>query len=174
MNTVQINHALQSWLGSQSKYPPSIFKGTFALNQMPYVYTLVAPFAMIINTDPLFREGDHWIAIYCPKPNAPVEFFDTRGFPVNESYYNHVLSVLVAHFSTVYNVYPIQSPCSTVCGEFCIAFLYFRICGVSFDDFLNMFSVVNLRYNDRWVYNFVHKHFDILKFDRPYPAFLCD
>jgi hypothetical protein len=170
MNTIQIDHALQSWLGSQSKYPQSIYKGTFALNQVPHVE---APFAMVLNTDPLMKEGDHWIAVYCASAHDPVEFFDTRGFPLNEYYTKHVLSVLAPRVSIVYNLYPIQSVCSTVCGEFCIAYLYHRICGISFDEFLSFFSAIDLRHNDHWVFNFVHKNFDVLKFKRVLPAFLC-
>lgn len=175
MNTVQIDHALRSWLKTQSRIPHTTFKGTFALNQLPYVYTLDPPFASIVNTEPLDQEGDHWIAVFRSK-DGPIEFFDTRGFPNDYTYTDHILSQmsLSGEPQYIFNMYNIQSMCSSVCGEYCIALVYFRLLGVSFESFLKCFSTTDLVRNDKRIYAFVHNTFDILPHERVIPAFSSD
>jgi hypothetical protein len=162
MNTVQIRHALTSWLQSQSKYHAGIFKGVFALNQAPWVYTLDYPFGLVLNTKALGHEGDHWFAIYGSKSDEPVEIFDTRGGQIWSDYINSVVSLLSPR-TVICNSYPLQSPCSNVCGEYCIAFLYCRITGTHFDEFLSAFHSTDFLKNDSRVYDFVHARFDILR-----------
>jgi hypothetical protein len=171
MNTFQINHALRNKLGSD------IFRGTFALNQAPLSYTLNPPFGMIINTEPVTEEGDHWIALYHEQIESPFEIFDSRGFSEDHRYIHHILKSLRIDQYTM-NRFPLQSVCSSVCGEYCLFFLYCRAAlGMSYAHFLTFFSEKNLFANDHFIYNIVHKHFEILNYPRKvpplYPKNMC-
>ena len=151
MDTHQIDHAL--------RHVP-FFRGTFASNQLPYVYMLDPPFALVVNTAPSAEEGDHWVAYYSDDRNQ-LEYFDSLGKPP------------LTAVRCQYNVRRIQGACSSVCGEYCIYFLHSRaVKNVSLEEFINSFSEKNLEKNDKLVYRIVHHEFYILPRTRPYPAFL--
>ena len=58
MNTLEIDTLLK-------KHPHSrpVFKGVYARNRLPRL--LNVPSALVGNTDPDHRMGQHWVAIYC-------------------------------------------------------------------------------------------------------------
>lgn len=156
MDTIQINHALMS----RRDIPMDIFKGTFALNQIPYVYQLNTPFAFIFNNDPWPGKGNHWIAVY--HDGKVCDYFDSLG--------QTPIPGPIAYSNTVcYNDKRIQSDCSSVCGEYCIAFLYYRLKGIPMSEFVSNFTP-NLVENDFRIYKSVHKHFDILPHKRSFPV----
>jgi hypothetical protein len=176
MNTLQIDHALRSCSSWQER-ARNIFRGTFAINQVPWVYTLNAPFGLVVNTEPSSQAGDHWIALFQSEKTQPVEILDTRGYSYSkellsarENYIHHLLDVLMIDDYQI-NRLPLQSPCSSLCGEYCILFLYCRMMlGLSFESYLSLFSETDLYENDRFVLHFVHQHFEILNYDRETPA----
>ena len=146
----------------------SIFRaecsGTFAINQIPHVYMVNAPFAMIINTAPWPSRGEHWIAVYCVNNNQ-LEYFDSEGRPPLTR-----ISRMWSH-SIIYNTQRLQSYCSSVCGEYCIFYLYCRMKNVSFTSFLSYFQLKRHISNDRKVYHLVHSVFANLPHIRPFPVF---
>lgn len=167
MNTLQINHALRSRLD----LPTDIFKGTFAYNQVPISKLQNAPFAFIMNTAPSNLEGDHWIGVYCTS-SRQLEVLDSAGMTSN-NVLNHLESLVSKNLQAIVsNKNQLQDHCSTVCGEYCIMFIYCRLKNISFNDFLQKFSKKNMLKNDKLVYQFVHSNFDILDFKRPYPIIL--
>jgi hypothetical protein len=174
MNTLQIDHALRSC--SWNDRARTVFKGTFALNQIPLAYTLNPPYGLVVNTEPSSQAGDHWIALFQSERAQPVEILDTRGdsyskeLTAPENYIPHLLDVLMIDDYQI-NRLPLQSPCSSLCGEYCILFLYCRMMlGLSFESYLSLFSETDLYANDRFVYDFVHQHFEILNYPRETPA----
>jgi hypothetical protein len=160
MDTIQLDHALES----RTDIPSGIFKGTYAINQVPLVYALDKPYAFIINTDPWPQDGTHWVALFC-KPNGVIEFFDSIGNPPPAALWKHCGNTTV-----VYNARRLQHHCTSVCGEYCILFIYSRLKDVSFDEFLSCFTNVDLLKNDQKVSMIVNKYFDVLPHSRPYPA----
>ena len=170
MNTVQIDHALRSALNSAGSLN-DVFRGTFALNQVPLVYTLNPPFALVVNTEPSTQAGDHWIALFQSDSGQPVDILDTRGDSSrNRDYIHHLLDTLKIEDYRI-NRLPLQSLCSSVCGEYCILYVYCRsVLQWSFHSFLSLFSETDLYGNDCFVYDFVHQHFDVLNFSRNVPA----
>lgn len=167
MDSHQISHALET----RHDLPPNIFKGTFALNQLPS--TLVAPFALVFNSECLPSKGQHWLALFCPSEGV-LEYFDTSGSPPMEAESLEHLKNSVSSKQgcrLIYSGKQIQSDCSSVCGEFCVLFLYCRMKGMLFSDFIRHFSDSNLIDNDAFVYFMVHRHFDIPKRERPFPIF---
>ena len=160
MDTIQINHALEEWKPE--------FRGTFAINHIPLVYTRKSPFALVFNQDAYPGAGTHWIAIFCDV-NGNLEYFDTSGSPPPDD--NEKLNAIFDECKTVvYNNKRIQSFCSSVCGEYCIFYLIARLENISFEQCLNFFSASNKLQNDVFVYNFVHTHCNIIDRERILPV----
>ena len=107
----------------------------------------------IINSDPSFLPGKHWIAVFFP-PNSLPEFFDSLGRSPSH-YSEKLLNFLLEENSEgfVYNCKRLQPSHSSTCGLFCLYFLYFRIRGYSFSNILKRFGT-NLEHNDSIVIDF--------------------
>ena len=182
MDSYQIDHALKS----RRDLPTNIFKGVFALNQIPA--TLKPPFALIFNSEPLPSDGQHWLALFCPSKSGSVEFFDTSGqsphFLIQKTESLQRLLTFAAsnsnyvennnyHNNIIWNKKQIQDGCSVVCGHFCILFVYCRLKGMPYSEFLSCFApkinnkmlntTAALMQNDIFVYALVHTHFDVPK-----------
>lgn len=148
---------------SRSDIPPGVFRGTFAINQIPWSQLQDAPSAVIINTAPSSTEGEHWVAVY--RNTETLEVFDSLAS--NSTVKEYLQS---AGSVATYNRQRLQSDCSSVCGEYCILYLYCRLSDMDSDAIFRNFSKKNLVANDLLVYSIVHKNFDILPHDRPYPV----
>ena len=84
------------------------------------------PLCFIANTAPSNHVGKHWVAFYFCRPNR-CEFFDSLGRHPHKYYmYSGIPEV-----ELTLNQIEFQSTLSTVCGEYCIFFLYMR-CSRSF------------------------------------------
>lgn len=147
MDTLQINHAL-------SAFRPT-FRGTFARNHLPLVYTLNPPFGMVVNTDPAHLEGSHWVAWF-GGGNGTVEYFDSAGLPPPTSVF------MSDQTTVIYNSRRLQSACTSLCGEWCIYFLSRRMCGIPFEDLMTPFDERDWLKNDAMIYALIHDEFDIL------------
>ena len=106
----------------------------------------------ILNTDPSYKRGKHWVAIYM---GETPEFFDSLGR--RPEHYNF-RDLLVngsrrRDYGYLYNSKRLQNRNSRVCGEYCIFYVWLRSCGYSIDDIVNRFDD-NLKYNDEVVSNF--------------------
>jgi len=96
------------------------FLGVFALDQIPSSFSHY-PCAYVANTDPSTRKGQHWVAFYHESPKR-LEFFDSYGEPP-QTYSFPFPSELS---SLRYNAYPLQKLNSSVCGQYCIFFIFHR------------------------------------------------
>jgi len=56
--------------------------GVFARDELPdytaLLYHKERPFALVLNSDPRDKPGQHWLALFAPK-NGPIELFDSFG-----------------------------------------------------------------------------------------------
>ena len=91
--------------------------GVFARDQIPDDLNSKRPFALVLNTDPADKPGQHWLAMYGPT-TGPIELFDSYALP--PSLYG------LNSFALTYSRTPLQSPSSAVCGHYCLFFLYIR------------------------------------------------
>lgn len=91
--------------------------GVFALNELPDLEHELRPFALVLNTDPRYKPGTHWLAIFAPRDGCN-ELFDSFGLPSN--FYGLNVYNLLANSTTF------QSNLSAVCGHYCIFFIYLR------------------------------------------------
>lgn len=126
MNSLQLAEALQSLPLNTMVY---------AANRLPN--SLPTPCGLIVNTDPDYKAGSHWIGIYIDKFRTG-EYFDSFGFPPNVDSHLKFLRSSCRKWS--YNTKGLQSYDSTVCGQYCLLFLYFRAKGFSMSEFLALFS----------------------------------
>jgi len=148
METRQIHGIL-----SRIVVPPTRFIGVFAKDQIPITDSLPHyPSCFVANTHASNKKGEHWVAFWIDS-SKHCEFFDSYG-----------LSPLIYGFNvpfTSFNTMTIQSLNSSVCGQFCIYYLYCRSRGLPLAHILNSFSISNLEWNDYQVARFVNKHFGI-------------
>ena len=84
----------------------------------------------IANTDPSTQPGYHWVAfvVFADRPSV-IYFFDTFGMPLTN--YDDLYHTCMdngyfsdTHIVTSVNSRSLQGHASTVCGHYCILFLY--------------------------------------------------
>ena len=108
----------------------------------------------ILNTDPSYMPGKHWVVVYT---GETPEFFDSLG--KRPEYYWKKFQHLLINGSKrrdngySYNSKRLQSKNSKVCGEYCIYYVWMRSSGYKMNDIVERFNN-NLKYNDRIVRDF--------------------
>ena len=110
------------------------------------------PLCFVANTDPSNKPGEHWVSFFYDSPSS-LEFFDSYG--LDPSFYG--FNIIPSHI----NHTTLQALGSTVCGHYCIFYLYHRTQGLSLTRILCSFSTVDLDWNDKHVAHFVSKHFSL-------------
>lgn len=144
MNSLQIEAALET-LRVNAK--------VFAANRLPN--SLSTPCALVINTDPDTRPGSHWVAVFIDKYKNG-EYFDSYGFPpLVES---HTKFLTTSCKKWIHNKTGLQSYNTTVCGQYCLLFLYFKVHGRSMREFLKIFPGPPLM-NDKIIVKVFNKLF---------------
>jgi hypothetical protein len=100
----------------------SVYVGTFSCDRMPNDFTGL----MIVNTDPHYSPGTHWIAIFVDCNGQRGEFFDSFGRPPNELFAEYMNK----HCSSwIYNKKQLQSVVSKFCGYYCVVYCMLRSLG---------------------------------------------
>jgi len=149
MNTIQLTHILSS-----DPYASKYFGGVFPSNHSPLtIYK--APLCFIINTDPSFKSGRHWLALYINEKKN-IEFFDSYGNSIDK--YPFIMRFVQRHSEIGHckeNTRRLQSSLSSTCGQFCLYFLLWRCRGISFENIVKSF-VDNANTNDFMVTSFVN------------------
>ena len=147
MNTTQIRRAVMS-----DKSMGKNFRGVFAndvLNLKANVKVGVSNY-YICNTAPHYHPGQHWVAIFIDETGTFAEFFCSYGqVPSDEV---KIFLKKHVHYCNTNNM-QIQYPLSSVCGQYCIYYLYHRSRGMDLKDIIYMLD--NDRDSDRTVNNFV-------------------
>ena len=112
----------------------------YAANHLPN--TIATPCAIVVNTDPDYKPGAHWIAIYIDKSRNG-EFFDSYGLqPIVKSHKAFLRSNCK---KLTCNRKKMQSLNSSVCGQYCLLFLHFRASGHSMSEFQRLFSTNTIK-----------------------------
>lgn len=127
MDTVEISNFL-------SKIDPKLQYNVFPCNRLPIFHTL--PIYIISNLDPDTKPGSHWVAIYVSIDGA-AEYFDSYGRKPN-AYYLRFLRRNCKIWT--YNNKTIQNDYTSVCGEYCLVYLYYKVMGKRMEDFVSNFS----------------------------------
>lgn len=144
MNTQQIQEILEN-----DQYVGPEFKGVYPIDRLPKSN----PGSYVINTAPARHPGQHWVAVYLTP--FEVEYFDSYGGdpPVK-------LKRWWKGKPCTSNPIPLQSPLSSVCGQYCIYYLLHRCRGIEIPTMLMDFGS-DVDYNDQMIYDFVQDRYDI-------------
>lgn len=134
MNTSDISKHL-------GKIHNSLMPNVFPANRLP-IY-MSTPVYMISNLDPDTKPGSHWVAIFIDV-NGVGEYFDTFG---RKPHGYHLTFLKRNSCKWTYSSKIIQNIFSSLCGEYCLLYLYLKLRGISLRDFEKMFTV-NTVYND--------------------------
>ena len=130
------------------------FVGVFAADELMYVGNIKRPCLIVVNSDPSWKRGQHWLCIFVPeKAHMPIEFFDSLGRCPNQ-YSETFVRFLTEHGQKyMYSSIRLQEPNSNMCGEYVLFFAAHRSRGISFVD------IVNSAPNDRVVKHFVNQFY---------------
>ena len=148
MNTFQLAQVL-----TKDPLTKESFAGVYACNQLSSIQINEYPKSFVVNTDPMELPGTHWIAIYFNE-QMKGEFFDSYGkHPIHyNKYFLDFMNRTGVQWE--HNKIQLQSAFSSVCGQYCIYFLYHRCRKRSMSSIVNSFVNDKLR-NDQLVYDFV-------------------
>jgi hypothetical protein len=118
------------------------------------------PAAIIANLSASDNAGTHWIAFYF-NPEPPHEYFDSYGLVVPSKY--GFQKLLAANGGQHYkrNCNTLQSPLSTVCGQYCMHFILMRCRGDSMENIVAEFDPDDPMNNDIRVNKSVKKNFGL-------------
>lgn len=113
--------------------------GVYASDRLP---TRISPStAIVVNTKPQTDSGEHWVAFYWDQNSNRIEFFDSFGRAPYPSDYQQFLR-RNSRVPFVFNKYRLQGYSTSVCGHYCLSYLYFRVVyGISMNDFVHCFDV---------------------------------
>ena len=151
MNTLQIDNALRS----NPVTSPS-FRGVFAADRLPILDHSI-PSCYVANCSNADTKGSHWVAFYQDQP-AVIEIFDSYEKPLN--FHSAHLAAFTRGLKEVWQVQTLQQPMSTVCGHYCLYFLYNRCCGQSYEQLIQSFTK-NAFINDKVVCQYVNRCFNM-------------
>lgn len=128
------------------KICPAIESHVFPANRIPVYMDL--PVYIITNLDPDSKPGSHWVAIHIDI-NGNGEYFDSFG---RKPLGYHKLFLTRNAKKWFYNHMTIQNHFTSVCGKYCLVYIYFKFKGESMFNFLRLF-VENTMYNDFMIEN---------------------
>ena len=110
--------------------------GVYARDELPDVTSEIRPSCLILTTDPKHQPGTHWLAFYSPLIGS-IDLFDSfRLF-----YRIYSLDVL----DLFYLSYSLQSTSTSVCGHYCIVYIYVCSRKHSLDDIVYLLTKISSR-----------------------------
>ena len=133
----------------------NVYIGGCTMDSIPY-YLLdrINHYALVLNTDTNGGPGKHWLAVYykkgllCIFDSLADDPFDNK-FLLELIMFHKNKNKIVVH----YNVLPVQSPLSNVCGLYVIYFILYMCRDKSYLTFNKKFDVNRLTKNDIFVKN---------------------
>ncbi len=146
METQELDDILKRFVGSRCNV-----LGVFAKNKLPKKTEMTRfPACLIANTDNANKPGEHWVAFWFDTKES-TEFFDSYGF--HPSYFGFTLTC------TNYNTLTFQSLDSSVCGQYCLYYLYMKSQAKTLSQIQTLFDPSNPLWNDNEVRKFSSKFF---------------
>ena len=128
MQSVEIHRVIKEFIS------PNVRQTVFAANRLPLYVSL--PSYIICNLDPDHLPGSHWIAIYISESGYG-EYFDSFGRRPTGS---HLKFLKRNNKQFTFNNLRIQNDFTSVCGKYCIVYLYFKYRKCSTNYYLSMFD----------------------------------
>lgn len=135
MNTMELEEYLK-----EMKHP-GFYVGVHAANRLPFSCKI--PCAIIANTEPDSSNGLHWTALFISR-NGYGEYFDSFGRPPT-GYHQKFIKEKTRVWT--YNKNTLQNVLSSVCGQYCLMYLLFKMNGFTLAGFVHFLSN-NTLHND--------------------------
>ena len=131
------------------------FLGVYSRDYLPILFNSTAATAgFIVNTDTSNLPGTHWIACVL-LPDGRGEVFDSFGQIPPSSL--QVWMNIHCPRGWFYNTTCIQGPITTLCGGYCLFYLYHRlVSSMTMQNIITMLS--NATNSDYVIYLFLKKH----------------
>jgi hypothetical protein len=123
----------------KDKVANKYFYGVYPIDMLPNINFI--PASLVLNTDPSYLPGAHWIAVYIDR-NRECFFFDSFGY--HPSIYKVEKYLRTISTSITYNKSQIQSLASETCGLYCIYFIILMSRGFDFNYIIDVFPKKNL------------------------------
>ena len=150
MNTLQLKDYLCCHL-------PHICTEVLALDELQTLQ-LSYPAALIVNTEPSTKPGEHWVAVYLTCGGKGY-YMDTRGAAPCATLRKFLRRV--APGGSVYNSQRLQSIFTDLCGAYCVDFLYHRHV-IPYMSYARLLAHL-YPYRDPWKNDVVvHRRFEII------------
>ena len=127
MNEITIDNYL-----SHDAVVNKFYKGVMSYDELPRV---ISEGLYVVNTDTSDGPGKHWICLFVDH-NHVIDYFDSLGEEPKE------LKMYLQNQNLMYryNSKRLQGLMSTVCGNYCILFAFFRARGFGLQYFINLFT----------------------------------
>lgn len=138
------NHEIARILEGMSQ-----FGGVFPADE---IYNLQKNKFYIVNADPSFMPGTHWLAMYMS--DVP-EFFDSLGKSPSFYHIEFEYALINRGPNYIYNARRVQNYGSDMCGMYCIYYVLKRSAEFSMRYIVNEFD--SLDYNDNMVREYVRR-----------------
>ena len=129
---------------------PGNFLGVFPMNRLPQNVIRMYPFCFIVNTDHYGFPGKHWIAVYCTRTHADV--FDPLAGQLPTLLTRWVFRRYGSNWTTNKSAY--QFVLSTLCGAYCIWYLFKRFYVHSMDHVVIELFPGSPQFNDSIIRDF--------------------
>ena len=110
------------------------------------------PMAIVCNTHDSDRPGEHWVAMYVDAERR-CDYFDPYGLRPQHVEFANFMKEHCSEWTS--NDRKLQSPLSTVCGQYCVAFLLLRCRNVPMHVFTRRLFTSDLVANDCRVFDWV-------------------
>ena len=119
--------------------------GVFSRDELPDLTCEIRPWYRILNTDFNDQPGKHWLALYAFLSKG-IKLFDSFGL---FSKINSLDSIDPLHLSSV-----LQSPSFSICGHYCIVYIYCCSRNNSLCDIVYLLSKISSR--GLWVKQYIY------------------
>jgi Adenovirus endoprotease len=140
MDTVEIDFLMKN-----NRFTKPFFRGVYSCDKLPKKIFKKTPFCIVVNTDPSYMPGTHWLAFWIERNPKCIEMLDSFGVAPNPRFY----SFLRKYSNRVmYSNIQFQSDTSMVCGLYCLLFLYLKAKKGAFTDFTTMLRKSDGKFND--------------------------
>lgn len=138
LTTVDLKAAL-----SANEMTQDSFDGVFALDEI--VHISKKPRLILVNTDPSWKRGQHWLVIFFSSRGKKAELFDSLGSE-NRKYPREIMQFIWRFASSVkLSKKMVQPPETVLCGLYC---LYYAACRCSK---IRMVTIVENMPSAEWI-----------------------
>ena len=149
LTTVDLNAAL-----SANEVTQDSFDGVYALDEIVQIST--KPRLILVNTDPSWKRGQHWLVIFFPLRGRKAELFDSLG-SANKKYPREIMRFIWKFASSVkLSKKMVQPPDTVLCGLYC---LYYAVCRCSK---IRMVTILKNMPSSQWIKTCIPLYFGLV------------